>query len=149
MSSRYAFVLIALLSLRSAAVAQQHQTFDVRKATSPHEPVAMVGKSLPPSAQYDVPPKLLSGRTPIYPITQLREHRSGDALIAFTIDEQGIPRDFRILKTDYSYFATHAIAAMREWRFQPATKNGRPVAARIRIPIHYGYLGPKPAPAQF
>jgi TonB family protein len=118
------------------------------QATLPHEPVALIGQSAGPSSQYDVPPKLLSGRTPMYPITQLRQHRSGDALIAFTIDEQGIPRDFRVLKSDYPYFATHAVVAMREWRFQPATKNGRPVAARIRIPFHYRYGGPWPAPAQ-
>ena len=148
MNTRGILLPITLLSFCSAGLAQQHERFDIRKATSPHEPVALVGKSLPPSSKYDVPPKLLSGRTPIYPITQLREHRSGKALIEFTIDQQGIPRDFSILKTDYRYFATHAIIAVREWRFQPAMKNGRPVAARIRIPFYYGYLGPWPAPAQ-
>jgi len=107
------------------------------KGTRPHEPVALVGKSAPASSQYDVPPKLLSGRTPIYPITRLERHQQGDALIEFTVDPKGIPRDFKVIKTDYPYYASHAIIAVRDWRYQPATKNGKPVAARLRVPFHY------------
>jgi TonB family protein len=107
------------------------------KGTYPHEPVAIIGESIGPSSEYDVPPRLLSGRTPIYPISRLRRHQPGDALIEFTVDERGIPRDFRVVKADYPYFATHAIIAMRDWRYQPALKRGRPVAARLRVPFHY------------
>jgi protein TonB len=103
----------------------------------PHEPSALIGWTPPPSPQYDRPPILLSGRTPIYPITRLQRGQSGDALIAFTIDEHGIPRDFRVIRSDYPYYASHAIVAMREWRFQPALKNGKPVAVRARIPFKY------------
>ena len=115
------------------------------KITRPGEPVALVGKSIGRSSQYDIPPKLLSGRAPIYPIKQLQAGNSGSALIEFTIDEQGIPRDFRIVKTDYRYFATHAIVAMREWRFQPAIKNGKAVAVRARMPFSYHWTGPRSA----
>jgi TonB family protein len=107
------------------------------KGTHPHEPVAIIGQSASSSSQYDVPPKLLSGRTPIYPITRLMRHQGGDAIIDFTVDEHGIPKDFRVVKADYPYFATHAIIAMRDWRYQPAIKNGKPVSARLRIPFHY------------
>jgi outer membrane biosynthesis protein TonB len=65
----------------------------------PHEPVAFIGWTPPPSPQYDVPPILLSGRSPIYPITRLQQGQSGDALIAFIIDEHGIPRNFRVIRS--------------------------------------------------
>src|SRR6266542_2865701 len=103
----------------------------------PHEPVALIGWTPPPSPQYDRPPILLSGRVPIYPITRLKRGQSGDALIAFTIDEHGIPRDFRVVQSDYPYYASHAIAAVRQSRFRSALKNGKPVAVQARIPVSY------------
>ena len=127
------FGLVAAAALVSACQERANK----ERGTFPHEPVAIVGQSAGPSSQYDVPPKLLSGRTPIYPITQLRLGKGGDALIEFTVDKQGIPRDFRVVKADYPYFGTHAIIAMREWRFRPAMKNGKPVPARLRLPFHY------------
>src|SRR5206468_10705892 len=127
-------ILIRLLRPVFAAVALLAQHADGQR---PHEPSALIGMTPDPSPQYDVPPKLLSGRVPIYPITRLQRGESGNALIGFTIDEHGIPRDFRIIQSDYPYYASHAIVAMREWRFQPAIKNGKPVAARARIPFHY------------
>jgi len=115
-----------------AVVALLSQQVDGQR---PHQPAAL---SMPPtSPQYDVPPILLSGRVPIYPITRLKRGQSGDALIAFTIDEHGIPRDFRVVQSDYPYYASHAIAAVREWRFRPALKNGKPVAVQARIPFSY------------
>lgn len=120
-----------------AAILLCHSIAAQEKGTRPHEPVAIIGKSASRSSAYDVPPKLLSGRTPIYPITRLMRHQNGDALIELTVDEQGIPRDFRVVKADYPYFGTHAIIAMRDWRFQAAMKHGKPVAARLRVPFHY------------
>jgi TonB family protein len=128
-----------LLTTAICALATCQPLAAQERGTRPHEPVASVGKSAPPSSAYDVPPKLLSGRTPIYPITRLQRGEGGDAIIDFTVDAQGIPRDFRVVKADYPYFASHAIIAMRDWRYQPAMKNGKPVAARLRIPFHYRF----------
>ena len=84
-----------------------------------------------------MPPKLISGAAPIYPITRLRLGEPGYAEIAFTIDEYGHTRDFSVLKTSYPYFASHSIAAIQKWQFEPASKNGGPVSCRLRIPFRY------------
>jgi TonB family protein len=97
------------------------------------------------STKVDVPPKFISGAAPIYPISRLRRQESGYADIAFTVDETGHTRDFRVLSTSYLYFANHAILAVQNWRFHPATKNGRPVPCRIRIPFRYRIPGIPPA----
>ena len=89
------------------------------------------------SAVVDVPPKFVSGAAPIYPITRLRLREPGFAVISFVVDETGRTRDFRVEKTNYSFFGTHAIAAIQNWRFRPATKHGRPVSCRVRIPFRY------------
>lgn len=89
------------------------------------------------SPQYDVPPKFITGAAPMYPISRLRNRESGYADIAFTVDDTGHTRDFRVLKTTYLYFANHAILAVQNWWFKPATKNGHPVPCRLHIPFTY------------
>jgi protein TonB len=88
-------------------------------------------------SQFDVPPKFISGTAPIYPITRLRLREPGYAFIRFTVDENGRTRDFQVMKTNYPFFASHAIVAIEKWRFQPARKNGHPVSCRIQTPFYY------------
>lgn len=90
-----------------------------------------------PSSQYDVPPKFISGLAPHYPMSRLRLGEAGSAVVEFTVDETGKTRDWRVIKTTYSYFGNHAILAIQQWRFQPALKHGRPVSCRIRVPFVY------------
>jgi periplasmic protein TonB len=124
------FLLVAAVATCQVVAAQD-------RVSRPNEPVAIIGRSASPSSRYDVPPKLLSGLTPKYPPSRLNSGEGGTAIVEFTVDEHGIPRDFSVVRTDYLYFASHAIIAMRDWRFQPAMKNGKPIAARLRIPFHY------------
>jgi TonB family protein len=106
------------------------------RANNPISPGTMA-YSGPPSRQFDSPPRFISGLAPIYPITQLRQYKSGRAIISFTIDEQGKTRDFKVISTDYPYYASHAILAVQHWQFEPARKNGHLVAVRVRVPFHY------------
>ena len=113
-----------------------------RIATRPGSPLpAKEMQAIGPSSDFEVAPKFVSGEAPIYPITRLRLREPGFAVISFAVDETGHTRDFRVLKTNYPYFAGHAIAAIQKWRFQPATKHGRPVSCRLRIPITYRVRG--------
>src|SRR5436190_8641085 len=89
------------------------------------------------TSQADVPPKLISGTSPTYPVSSLSRRESGYADIMCTVDETGHTRDFSVLNTNYQFFANHAILAVQNWRFQPATKNGHPVPCRVRIPFKY------------
>jgi protein TonB len=78
------------------------------------------------------PPVLLSGNAPIYPLSRLLKGTGGEAVIEFTILEDGTTADFAVVSTDYEYYANHAIIAVKEWRFKPAMKNGKPVVRRVR-----------------
>ena len=89
------------------------------------------------TSQADVPPKLISGTSPTYPVSSLSRRESGYADIMCTVDETGHTRDFSVLNTNYQFFANHAILAVQNWRFQPATKDGHPVPCRVRIPFKY------------
>ena len=106
----------------------------------PHEILA--SQAIPPSWQihadkssFDIAPKFLSGSAPLYPISQLQQHKSGTATISFTIDAQGKPRDVGVVAASYPFFGSHAVLAVQDWRFEPAQKNGHP--ARMHVTFNY------------
>ena len=91
-----------------------------------------------PSQSYDVPPRLLRGNAPVYPITQAWNANPGEALVAFTVGTDGATHDVRVVRTTYPYFGSHTVIAVRDWKFEPARKNGRPVPVAIRLVMAFG-----------
>ena len=60
---------------------------------------------------------------------------SGAALVQFTVDAKGKPRDIEIVSADHKAFGAAAVACVKQWRFKPALKAGQPVKCRMRLPI--------------
>ncbi len=103
-------------------------------ANTPISPGQVVGSE---SDAYDTPPRLISGRAPIYPVTHVLKAGGGQSTIEFTIAADGTTRDFLVVHSDHEYFANHSIIAVRQWRFEPAMKDGRPIDARVRKTFNY------------
>jgi TonB family protein len=91
----------------------------------------------PKSSKYDTPPKLVSGNYPVYPISELRFNKSGFAVVAFRVGPDGRMYDIHVLQASYPYFGSHTVLAVRDWKFEPARKNGQPVAATIKLVIPF------------
>ena len=87
---------------------------------------------------WDVPPRLVSGDAPPYPIELLFKREQGSATIQFNIDVDGTTSDFATLRTDNKYFAVHAIYAVKSWKFSPAQKDGKPIACRLSQTFQFG-----------
>jgi TonB family protein len=87
----------------------------------------------PKSPKYDKPPKLVSGNYPVFPISHSRFGRSGFAVVAFTIGQNGKTYDIEVLKASYPYFGSHTVLAVRDWKFEPALKNGKAVSVRTKL----------------
>ena len=101
------------------------------------EPMISGGAGGHPSAEneYDTPPRLIEGNAPIHD----RRRAEGRATIRFTIAEDGSTKDFEVLSADDDYYANHAIAALKLWRYQPATKGGKPISLTARQTFNYVY----------
>jgi TonB family protein len=127
----------SLAAVSTMAVAGLLNVYGQSNEVRPNEPLPPSWGFHGKSTQFDTPPKVIRSAAPIYPISQRMHYKSGNAVIAFTIDERGDTRDFKVISADYPYYASHAIHAVREWKFQPGVKNGHPVAVRIRVPFHY------------
>jgi TonB family protein len=90
-----------------------------------------------------VPPRALSAPV-AYP-----EDASSQATVVLelTVDAQGGVRDARALSGE-SPFREAALAATQSWRFAPALRGDRPVAARIRYSVRFEPPPAEPPPAE-
>ena len=123
----------ALLFAASACTYEHWQRGDGRTAATLEFPSA--------SPLYDEPPKLLSGATPIYPPEELLNGEVGQATVAFTIDENGLPQNVRLAKASAPNFGISFVDAVRGWRFAPATRRGRAVAVPVVRTFYFCMTG--------
>lgn len=94
---------------------------------------AMAAGSLvaPPSEQWDTPASLLSGKTPAYPISLFVTGKTGYAEVVFTVAQDGSTRDIKVIEADQPAFGDHLAIAVRNWRFEPARKDGQAIASTL------------------
>jgi TonB family protein len=95
----------------------------------------------PPSV---TPPAVVAHVDAVYPTTALALREHADVLLAVTVDADGHVSKVDVLQSAAPDLDEAAIVAARQWRFNPALRNGKPVASRIRIPFHFA--PPAPAP---
>lgn len=56
--------------------------------------------------------------------------------VKLTVDEAGAPRDIQVLHTKDYRLVSAVTAAMAQWRFAPAQRDGQPVAMKVEVPLH-------------
>lgn len=75
---------------------------------------------------------------PSYPKSAFEQRQVGVVNLRIDVDAQGHPTDVRVLSaTNPGVFDAVSVAAARSWTYRPARRNGRPVAAAVRVPITY------------
>ncbi len=80
---------------------------------------------------------------PIYVVTpgytqQARKDKSqGNCMLQAIITPQGFPVDIRVIQSLPDGLDESAIRAVSQYRFAPATKDGKPVAVRIMVEVNY------------
>ncbi len=92
------------------------------------------------SDNFDVPPKVLEGMRPEYPEAEAEHREKGFVSIICTIGIDGQASDFEVETMTNPAFAYEAVRAIQKWRWAPARKNGRPVAQKVRVPMHFNAI---------
>ncbi|UQA59293.1 TonB family protein [Polyangium aurulentum] len=124
-----AALVAAALSLAPAAFAQD----------PPPAPQAA-----PPPQPAIVPPRPLSPLRAYYPEGGTGEH---DVTVEITVTKEGRVKDARVVEGEPPY-GDAAVKAADGWLFDPATRAGQPIVARIRVRIHFTPPAPEPPPVQ-
>jgi TonB family protein len=81
------------------------------------------------------PPKLLIGPAPEYPPALRKANINGQAVISVRIGANGGVNDPVVKSATDPAFGEAALVAMRDWRFIPKVKEGRPVESRADVPF--------------
>lgn len=95
---------------------------------------AQAEQSSPPSCRYcpnpEYPPEARAGKIP-----------HGTVLLEIVVLESGDAdgHDIRVLKEDPpgKGFGDKAVAAVKNWKFNPPTKNGKPVRAKTKVDVQF------------
>lgn len=86
----------------------------------------------------------LSFRTmqpPRYPLAAVKAHQQGRVVLQVHVDESGTPRAAQVAEFEPAeaaqVFSAASIAAAMQWRYNPATVNGKPAPGDVAVPIDY------------
>ena len=80
---------------------------------------------------------------PVYPEGLFKTERQGNVLLAGRIDAKGQIGDLRVVATSNNALIQPAIAAVQQWKFKPATKNGKPIEIFTNVGVRFRIQGDK------
>lgn len=86
----------------------------------------------------DTPPVPVSSPPPRYPRAALRRGESGEVLLRVQVGPDGAATAIELVRSSGSRALDRAATdAVRQWRFRPARRAGRPVAGVVQVPIAF------------
>jgi len=85
----------------------------------------------------DQKPRVVYQPAPIYPPELARKNMQGTVYILFIVDKTGRTRDLKVQKSTHPAFNNPALKAVKQWKFEPGKRKGKPVQFRMRVPITF------------
>lgn len=83
------------------------------------------------------PPQPLRRQEPDYSERARKKKISGTVQLSAVVDSGGNVRDIQVTKSLERSLDQQAIAALNKWIFEPATKDGQPVAVKLEIEMSF------------
>jgi TonB family protein len=82
-------------------------------------------------------PKALHAPDPPYAESALKARKQGTVELAIVVTPEGSVRDVELCKSLDFALDQNAIASVGQWRFEPATKDGKPVAVYLGVEVTF------------
>ncbi|HKT87843.1 MAG TPA: energy transducer TonB [Candidatus Sulfotelmatobacter sp.] len=82
-------------------------------------------------------PKAIYTPEPEYTDKARRKKINGVVLLSFVVAKDGTVRDPAVTRSLESSLDKQALDTVKKWRFEPATKDGQPVAVRIQAEMSF------------
>ena len=87
-------------------------------------------------SEVDQPPRPLVKVPPFYPLSARAKGIEGKVELVFVVQADGAVSDVEVTDAfSGRIFVEAALRAVKQWRFKPGTKDGEPVATRVRLPL--------------
>lgn len=98
---------------------------------------ALEGMQIFSLADVDKKPSALVMSTPLYPYSMQQSKTKGRVVVEFVLDPDGKVHRVRATKSTHREFEEPAIQCVQRSTWNPAAKDGKPVACKVRIPIDF------------
>jgi TonB family protein len=85
----------------------------------------------------DFPPAVLHSVDPVYSDEARRKKIKGTVLVSALVTEEGVPTDLRVDRSLGYGLDEKAVECVSQYRFRPAQKDGKPVAARVNVMVAF------------
>jgi periplasmic protein TonB len=82
-------------------------------------------------------PQAITTPDPEYTEEARSAKTQGTCVLQLVVDQQGHPRDIRVVRSLGHGLDAKAIDAVKQWRFQPAMKDGQPVNVLISVEVGF------------
>src|SRR5258708_5279506 len=126
--SRACFITVMSFVLAAYGQTQPPESADLGKPTP--SPVFRVGGGV--SA-----PKAIYAPDPEYSEEAAEVRQMGTVELWLVVGPDGKPRDIRVLRTLGMGLDEMTLQAVRNWRFEPGMKDGKPVAVQINVVVNF------------
>lgn len=103
------------------------EIFEINALTVPPKPIKKVAPVYPPEFQVD----------PIFPLEHQRKIFESEVHLVFVVLEDGSVSNVRVTRMGSPAFAEAAAEAIKQWKFEPGIKDGRPVKTLVHIPVSF------------
>jgi TonB family protein len=84
-----------------------------------------------------LPPRVIFQVEPTFSKKERSEWINASVLVNLWVDEQGNPQHIRILRGYNDTFNDKAVKAVEQYKFAPATLNGKPVLVELNIEVNF------------
>ncbi len=82
-------------------------------------------------------PSLVTRVEAVYSEVALARRLQDEVWVAFVVTETGDVADARAFFSRVALFEAPAVAAVKHWKFRPATMNGHPIATRMVVAVRF------------
>lgn len=115
-------------------------------APAPSPAPSSVPSVAPPAEAPFVPPDVTAAYRanppPVYPLIARRRGMEGVVLLRVLVAADGRVAEVEIAQgSGFAVLDQSALEAVRGWRFRPGSRGGRPVEARVEVPIRFSLSG--------
>jgi len=124
-------MLIALLVCRAVAQTDAQTPYPICGSNHP----ASEGRPCATS------PRAISAPDPKYPEKARHDKIQGTVLLWLEVGADGKPSNFKVTRGVGHGLDEEAIDAVKQWKFEPATLNGKPVPVMINVEVNFRLAG--------
>lgn len=102
------------------------------------KPVTEATAKIDPPRSTEALPLAADNAAPRYPAGALRRGEGGTVVLRVNVGADGLPEEVEVARHSGSRELDRAaLVAVRDWRFRPATRDGREVASVVEQPVEF------------